>query len=99
MASRTTTEACVLAVVVGLCIATRTVVGGGNITDGLALDWGHGNVSKDGQIISLYLDQQSGGSGHKSKDTYLFARTDLKIKLVPNNSAGTVTTCFVRQTS
>ncbi|KAM0874671.1 hypothetical protein ACQ4PT_037290 [Festuca glaucescens] len=87
-------EACVLAVLVGLCIAARTVVAGGRIDDGLVLDWGHGNVSPDGQVISLYLDRDSGGSGFRSKDTYMYARTDLQIKLVPNNSAGTVTTCY-----
>jgi beta-glucanase (GH16 family) len=96
MAVSSRTEVCVLAVLVALCIAARTaVVAGGIIEDGLELDWGQGNVSKDGQVISLYLDRDSGGSGLRSRDTYLYARTDLQIKLVPNNSAGTVTTFFV----
>jgi hypothetical protein len=96
MAVSSRTEVCVLAVLVALCIAARTaVVAGGIIEDGLELDWGQGNVSKDGQVISLYLDRDSGGSGLRSRDTYLYARTDLQIKLVPNNSAGTVTTCYV----
>ncbi|KAK1685273.1 hypothetical protein QYE76_046121 [Lolium multiflorum] len=95
MAVSSRTEVCVLAVLVALCIAARTaVVVGGIIEDGLELDWGQGNVSKDGQVISLYLDRDSGGSGLRSRDTYLYARTDLQIKLVPNNSAGTVTTFF-----
>jgi hypothetical protein len=96
MAVSSTREACVLAVLVGLCIAARTtVVAGGRIDDGLEVDhWGHGSVSADGQVISLYLDRNS-GSGLRSKDTYLYARTDLQIKLMPNNSAGTVTTCYV----
>jgi hypothetical protein len=96
MAVSSMTEACLLVVLVGFCIAAQTsVVAGGRIADGMELDWGHGNFSADGQLISLYLDQQSGGSGLRSKDTYLFARTDLQIKLMPNYSAGTVTTCFV----
>jgi hypothetical protein len=100
MAVSSMTEACLLVVLVGFCIAAQTsVVAGGRIADEMELDWGHGNMTQDGQVISLYLDQQSGGSGLRSKDTYLFARTDLQIKLVPNNSADTVTTCFVSRAS
>ena len=98
--SSKTTEACILAVLLGLCIAARTAVATeGRIDDKLEVDWGRANVSADGQVLSLYLDRDSGGSGFRSKDTYLFARTDLEIKLVPDNSAGTVTTFFVSHTT
>lgn len=92
--------ACALvALVLGLCC-----VGGaratGTIDEGLEVMWGdgRGSVSPDGQVMALSLDHTS-GSGWRSKNTYLFARVDLQIKLVANNSAGTVTTCYVSQHS
>uniref|UniRef100_A0A453CTX9 GH16 domain-containing protein n=1 Tax=Aegilops tauschii subsp. strangulata TaxID=200361 RepID=A0A453CTX9_AEGTS len=89
-------HACVVLVV--LCIAARTAAAWGRIDDRLEVNWGrgsHGTVSADGQVISLSLDRNS-GSGFRSRDTYLYARIDLQIKLAPGNSAGTVTTCYVR---
>ncbi|TVU15863.1 hypothetical protein EJB05_39404 [Eragrostis curvula] len=85
--------ACVLtALLLGLCVLA---VAGGSISEGLEVSWGdgRGGVSPDGEVLTLSLDRTS-GSGFRSKDTYLFARVDMQIKLVPNNSAGTVTTCY-----
>ncbi|KAG8066141.1 hypothetical protein GUJ93_ZPchr0004g38285 [Zizania palustris] len=86
-------SACALVVLVfGLCV----VVGGARVDDGLEVTWGddRGSVSPDGQVLSLSLDRTS-SSGFRSRNTYLFARVDVQIKLVANNSAGTVTTCYV----
>lgn len=52
------------------------------------------NDSNGDQTIALTLDRVM-GSAFKSKTSYLFARIDMDIKLVADDSAGTVTTIYV----
>ncbi|XP_062226640.1 xyloglucan endotransglucosylase/hydrolase protein 24-like [Phragmites australis] len=95
MAFSFSSRACVLVLLLGLCVGVPALAAAGRIDDGLEVTWGNGrgSVSPDGQVLTLSLDHTS-GSGFRCKDTYLFARVDLQIKLIPNNSAGTVTTCY-----
>ncbi|GFP90869.1 probable xyloglucan endotransglucosylase/hydrolase protein 23 [Phtheirospermum japonicum] len=64
---------------------------GGNFNEDFDITWGDGRVKMldNGKLLTLSLDKAS-GSGFRSKKQYLFGKIDLQIKLVPGNSAGTL---------
>ena len=45
------------------------------------------------QVVMLNLNQQSGAAGFNSKEQYLYGEFSIQMKLIPGNSAGTVS-CF-----
>ncbi|KAH7424507.1 hypothetical protein KP509_11G011900 [Ceratopteris richardii] len=79
------------------CFLVRSSNAVSSLRSDFVVSWSPNNVrflGSHGDALQLVLDQNT-GAGFMSKDRFLFGNIDMQIKLIPGDSAGTVTAYYL----